>query len=35
MNVLSGSLQSIGRNLATSQSLERQKEVQEQALELG
>ena len=33
MNVLSGSLQSIGRNLATSQSLERQKEAQEQALE--
>ena len=33
MNVLSGSLQSISRNLATSQSLERQKEAQEQALE--
>lgn len=33
MNVLSGSLQFIGRNLATSQSLERQKEAQEQALE--
>ena len=33
MTVLSGSLQSISRGLATTQSLERQKEAQEQALE--
>ena len=33
MTVLSNSLQSVGRNLATTQSLERQKEQQEQSLE--
>lgn len=33
MTALSGSLQSVGRGLATTQSLERQKEAQEQALE--
>lgn len=33
MTVLSGSLQSISRGLSTTQSLERQKEAQEQALE--